>query len=156
MLIPSPLISISRSSIEEYFLFSYTPDFIPFPIYLLIVPILYLFPAMPPSPWGCPHPTHTNRTLNSLGPPVSWVLGAFSLTEPGPSSPLQYMCRELHISWCMLLSWWSSVLEITEIQLDWDCWSSYMIIIGIVVLENYLKIVLFFAFISFLKYRRNS
>jgi hypothetical protein len=44
-----------------------------------------------------PHP-HPTRTLNSLGPPVSWGLGASSLTEPRPGSILLYMCWGPHIS----------------------------------------------------------
>ena len=39
-------------------------------------------------PTPCPHPT---RPLNSLGPPVFWGLGASSLTEPLPGSPLLYV-----------------------------------------------------------------
>jgi hypothetical protein len=34
----------------------------------------------------------TTRPLNSLGPPVSWGLGASSLIEPRLSIPLLYMC----------------------------------------------------------------
>jgi hypothetical protein len=28
-----------------------------------------------------------------------------------------------HISWYMLSAWWSSVWEISGVQIDWDCWS---------------------------------
>ena len=35
------------------------------------------------------------------------------------------MCWELHISWCNLPDWWSSAWEILEVQVNWDCWSSY-------------------------------
>jgi hypothetical protein len=50
---------------------------------------------MPP----LPHPTWP---LNSLGPPVSWGLGASSLSEHRPGSPLLYVCWGPHISWRML------------------------------------------------------
>jgi hypothetical protein len=46
--------------------------------------------------------------VNSLGPPVSWRLGASSLNEHRPGSPLLYVCWGPHISWCMLSVWWSS------------------------------------------------
>jgi hypothetical protein len=38
-----------------------------------------------------PNP-HTPRPLNFLGPPISWGLGASSLAETRPGSPLLYMC----------------------------------------------------------------
>ena len=41
--------------------------------------------------------------LPTLGPQVSPGLGASSLTEARPGSPLLYMCQGPHISWCMLL-----------------------------------------------------
>jgi hypothetical protein len=37
------------------------------------------------------------------------------------------MCWGLHMSWCMLPVWWSSIREILKIQVNWDCWSSYRI-----------------------------
>jgi hypothetical protein len=40
--------------------------------------------------------------LNSLGPPVSWGLGASSLNEHRLGSPLMSVCWGPHISWCML------------------------------------------------------
>jgi hypothetical protein len=46
------------------------------------------------------------------------------LNEPRPCSPLLYVCWGTHISWCMLSVWWSSVWEILEVQINWDCWSS--------------------------------
>ena len=74
------------------------------------------------------HPiTHPTWPLNFLGPPVSWELGASSLNEHRPSSPLLYVCWEPHISWCMLPVWWSSVWEISGVQINWDWWSSYKI-----------------------------
>jgi hypothetical protein len=65
--------------------------------------------------------------LNSLWPPVSSGLGASSLNEHRPGSPLLYMCWRPHISWCMLPVWWSSVWEILGVLINWDWWSSYMI-----------------------------
>jgi hypothetical protein len=78
------------------------------------------------SPPPIPLPT---RCLNSLGPPVSWGLGASSLNELSPSrtQTLMYVCWGPHISWCMLPGYWSSVWEISEIQDNWDCWSSYRV-----------------------------
>jgi hypothetical protein len=35
------------------------------------------------------------------------------------------MCWGPHIRWCMLPGWWSSVWEISGVQVNWDCWSSY-------------------------------
>jgi hypothetical protein len=32
-----------------------------------------------------------------------------------------------HISCCMLFVWWSSVWEISGLQINWDCWSSYRV-----------------------------
>jgi hypothetical protein len=63
----------------------------------------------------------------SLRPPVSWGLGASSLNEHSPSSPLLYVCWRLHISWCMLPNWWSSVWEILRVHIKWDSWSFYRI-----------------------------
>jgi hypothetical protein len=37
------------------------------------------------------------------------------------------MCWRPHISWCMLSVWWSSVWEISGVQINWDCWSFYRI-----------------------------
>jgi hypothetical protein len=70
---------------------------------------------------------HTIGSLNSLGPPVSWQLGASSLNEHRPRSPLLYVCWRLHISWCMLSVWLSNVWEIFQVHINWDCWSSYRI-----------------------------
>jgi hypothetical protein len=111
-----------------YYLIFYTPDFIsPSPVHPLPVP--YLIPPPYPclhedvsTPTPIPHPTWP---LNSLWPSVSWGLGASFLTKPRPGSPLLYMCWGPHISWCMLPGWWYSVWEISEVQVNWDCWSSY-------------------------------
>jgi hypothetical protein len=62
-----------------------------------------------------------------LGPLVSWGLDASFLTELRPSSPLLYMCWGPHITWSMLPGWWSGVWEISGVQVNWDCWSSYRV-----------------------------
>jgi hypothetical protein len=76
-----------------------------------------------------PGTIHPTRPLTSLGPPVSWGLGSFSLTEPRPVSPLLNMCWGPHISWCTLPGWWSSVWEISRVQVNGDCWSSYRVVL---------------------------
>jgi hypothetical protein len=108
-------------------------------IYLFILQIFSPTPSLPSncsiplphplSPWGGSYPftTHPMWPLNSLEPPVSWGLGASSIIEHRPSSPLLYVCWGPHISWYMLSVWWSSVWEISEIQINWDCGSSYNI-----------------------------
>jgi hypothetical protein len=106
-------------------------------IYLFVCLFVY-FPFSPYSPSYCstshtsspppclhvsvpnPHPT---LPLNSLGPPVSWGLGASSLNEHRPGSPLLYVCWGPHISWCMLPCWCSSIWEISGVQVNWDCWT---------------------------------
>jgi hypothetical protein len=72
-------------------------------------------------------PPPVDLYLNSLGPPVSRELGASSLTKHRPSSPVLYTCQGPHINWCMLPGWWSSVWEISGVQVNWDCWSSYRV-----------------------------
>jgi hypothetical protein len=95
---------------------------------LFHIPHLFL---TPPSSPGChhhPHP-HTTRPLNSLGPSVSWGLGASSLTEPRPSvSPLLYV-YVLGASYQLAYAAWlcSSIWEILGVQVNWDCWSSYRV-----------------------------
>jgi hypothetical protein len=37
------------------------------------------------------------------------------------------MCWRTHISWYMLPGWWSSVWEISGVQVNWDGWSSYQV-----------------------------
>jgi hypothetical protein len=66
---------------------------------------------------------HLTWPLNTLRPPVSWGLGASSLNIHRPSS--LYVCSGPHIRCCMLSVWWSSVWEISGVQIKWDCWSSY-------------------------------
>jgi hypothetical protein len=84
----------------------------------------------PPSQGGCPNsppPPVPHQTSKLLVPPVSWGWGTSSLTKPKPASPLFYMCWGLCISWSMLPGWCSSIWEISGIQDNWDCWSSYRV-----------------------------
>ena len=37
------------------------------------------------------------------------------------------MCLVAHIIWCMLPGWWSSVWKTLQVQVNWDCWSSYRV-----------------------------
>ena len=91
----------------------------------LIYPLTVPHPISPPhNPVPIPHPAWP---LNSLGPPVSWGLCVSSLNEHRPRSPLLYVYSGPDISWCMLSFWWSSVWGIFEVQINWDCWSSYRI-----------------------------
>jgi hypothetical protein len=107
-------------------IFFYTPDFIHLPIHPLTVPHSIPTPCPPVSTRMSPPPTpYPTKPLNCMGPPVSWGLGASSLTEPRPGSPLLYMCSGPHISWCMLPGWFSTVWEISGVQVNWDCGSSY-------------------------------
>jgi hypothetical protein len=41
------------------------------------------------------------RPLNFPGPPVSWGLGASSLSEPRDGSPPLFICWGPHIIWCL-------------------------------------------------------
>jgi hypothetical protein len=92
--------------------------------HLLHIP--HLLPTPPHLHMDAPSP-HPTWPLNSLGPPVSWGLGASSLNIHRPRSPLLYVCWGLHISWCILSVWWSNVWEISGVQNNWDCWSSYRV-----------------------------
>jgi hypothetical protein len=49
------------------------------------------------------------------------------MNEHRPGSPLLYVCWGPHISWCWLSGWWSSVWEVSGVQINWDCLSSYSI-----------------------------
>jgi hypothetical protein len=73
-----------------------------------------------------PNPTWP---LNSLGPPVSWGWGASSLIEHRPGCPLLNMCLGSHIIWYLLPVWQSSIWKISGVQTDWDCCSSYRVVL---------------------------
>ena len=89
-----------------------------FHIPYLLTPSLMVVPFLPPSTLTPPRPHY------SLEFPVSWGLGASSLTESRPGSPLLHLCWGPHISLCMLPGWWLSAWEIPGLQVNWDCWSS--------------------------------
>lgn len=76
------------------------------------------------SPPSCPLST---RPPCSLGPEVPWGLDGPHLTESRPGSPFLYMCWWLYIIWCMKPGCWLSVWDIWEVQVIWDCWSSYRV-----------------------------
>jgi len=116
---------LSFSFKKLLFIYLYTPDFILLLVHPQTVP--HPIPPSPPPPRECSHPIHPARPLNFQGPLVSWGLGTSSLTEPRPGSHLLYMCWGPHLSWCMLPGWWSSVWEISGVQVSWDCWSSYRV-----------------------------
>jgi hypothetical protein len=71
--------------------------------------------------WMPPPPPHLTSELP--GASVSWGLDAPPLNENIPGSSLLYVCWGPHISWCMLSVWWSSVWEISGVQINWDFWS---------------------------------
>jgi hypothetical protein len=116
------------------FFFTFLKNNLLFKLYILFPPPWYFLqvdphPIPPPHPLSqceCPH-LHPTWLLNILSPPVSWGLGASSLDESRHGHPLLYVCWEPHISWCMLSDWWSSVWEISGVQISWDCWSSYRV-----------------------------
>ena len=135
------------SELSEWVLFNHYE--LRFYSFLKILFKYFLHPRFypPPGPYSDKSPTHTSspfprlhkdvliplspyptRPLYSLGTPISWELGASSLTEPRCSSPMLYMCWGPHISWCsMLAGWWSSGWEILGVQINWDCWFTYKI-----------------------------
>ena len=83
----------------------------PSPSTLWLFHIPYLLATSPHLHMDAP-PPHSTWPLNFLGLRVHWGLGASSLNEHRPGSPLLYVCWGLHISWYMLSVWWSSVLKI--------------------------------------------
>ena len=111
------------------FFFLYSPGFVPLEVHPLTVthptlPSLTISKRMSP-----PHPYPSHETSLLPGPQVSQGLGSSSLTEYNAGCPLLHMWCGRHIIWCVLLGWWSSVWEISGIQVSWDCWSSYRVAI---------------------------
>jgi hypothetical protein len=98
---------------------------VPSTIQLFHIP--YLLPPSHPRLHVDVPTLHPTWPLNSLGPPVSWGLVISSLNEHRPGSPLLYVFWGPQIIWYMLPVWWSSVWEISGVQVNWDCWSSYRI-----------------------------
>lgn len=85
----------------------------------------------PLSPHGCPHP-HPTWPLNSLGLPVSWELSASSLNEHRPSIPLLCVCvfvASYHLVYAACLVAQCLRGPVLGVQINWDCWSSYRIIL---------------------------
>ena len=108
--------NFKKSNFLIFHLFTYTAFFIPSPCHSPTFPPL-IPPPQPPDhmDFSTSHPTWP---LNTLGPPVSWGLGASSLNEHRSGSPLLYVCWGPHISWCMLSVWWSSVWENSGVQIN--------------------------------------
>jgi hypothetical protein len=75
-----------------------------------------------------PHPL-PHQTSKFSGASNLTGLGAPSLTKPRLGSPLLYMCWDPYISWIILPVSWSSVWDISVIQANSDCWSSYRVTI---------------------------
>jgi hypothetical protein len=100
---------LSTWAYTEWLLFFTLHILFPAPYTLWLFHIPYLLPT-PCLQVDVPTPNPI-WTLNSLGPPVSWGLGASSLNEHRPGSLLLYVCWRPHISWYMLSVWWSSVWE---------------------------------------------
>jgi hypothetical protein len=86
--------------------FFYTPGFMaPSRLYPLTVSNS-IPPPLVLSPWGCPNclSRHPSSPSHSLGSPVSWGLGASSVTEQRPNSPLPYMCWDfISVGVCCLV-----------------------------------------------------
>jgi hypothetical protein len=99
-----------------YFLHSF--HYCPSPSTLRLLHIPHLLPTTPHLHMDAPTP-HPTWPLNSLGPAVSWELGASSLNE---HSPLLYVCWGA--SYQLLSVWWPSVWKISGVQINWDCCSS--------------------------------
>ena len=109
--------------------------------YLIFFTVQILYPSqstlwlfhipylLSPSPGGYPNLStpHRIRSPYSIGFPVSWGLGASSLTGSILGSPLLHVLVGAHIRWYMLPGWWATVWAITRIQVSWHCWSSYRV-----------------------------
>ena len=89
--------SIFKIYLFIYFSIFYIPDFISLQVNIPTALHPIPPPHFPVSMWLTPTP-HPTWFLNALGPPVSWKLGASSLTEPRPASYLLYMCWGPYIS----------------------------------------------------------
>ena len=112
------------------------------PILLLLFLNLFLQSTHYPPP-GLPSNcssahTPSPRSISKMSPPrppphqTSPLPGASNLLRVRYifshwGNTLLYMCREPQISWCMLPSWWLSVWEISRVQVNLDCWSSYRV-----------------------------
>jgi hypothetical protein len=74
-----------------------------------------------------PHPCSTRECPHSPHKRTSKLPEASSLNEHRHRSPLLYVCWWPHISWYMLSVWWSSVWEISGVQINWYYCSSYRV-----------------------------
>jgi hypothetical protein len=69
-----------------------------------------------------PHPQQTCKLLGaSRLLRVRYIISEWTQTRQ--SSTICVLGAS--ISWCILPGWWSSVWEISGVQVNWDCWSSY-------------------------------
>jgi hypothetical protein len=112
----------------------------PFKFFYILINLFFTLSILSPPihPLTVPHPSCTSFPPCWMSPPLPYMtsklsggssilrVGASSLNEHRPSSPLLYVCWG-HISAgvCCLVG--SPVWEILEIQINWDCWSSYRI-----------------------------
>ena len=103
---------LSSTSFGIYilFIYFYSPDFIPpthpkSTLWLFHIPYTH---AHPISRRMSQHHPLLHKTFLLPRVSISWWLGASSLTESRPGSPLQHMWWEPHISWCMLPGLWLS------------------------------------------------
>jgi hypothetical protein len=70
--------------------------------------------------------------LNFLGLPTSPLRARCIISEGTQIRKSSTICVFLggpHISSCMLSVWWSRVWEISEVHINWDCWSSYRVVL---------------------------
>jgi hypothetical protein len=71
--------------------------------------------------------SHPTWPLNSVGPPVSWGLGASSRNDP---VVLYCICVGGLLSAAVCCLFGGPVFErFWEVQINWDCWSSYRIVV---------------------------
>ena len=95
--------------------FFYIPDFIRLPVHLLTVPHPYLLPPVSERMFHRSPPPNTppHQTSPLPGFPVSWELGAYSLIETRPSSPLLYVCMgasyQLVYTACLVAQCWRNL-----------------------------------------------
>ena len=98
-------------------------------VYHPLHPPSFLHPIAPPdtlSLHGCSHtPPHMISKLPGASTLLRVRCSISEWTQTWLSSTL--LCWGSHISWCMLPGWWSSVWEMSGIQINWGCLSSYRI-----------------------------
>jgi hypothetical protein len=72
-------------------------------------------------------PTHLTSKLSGASSLLRVTCINSEWTQTQTSSLLLDVCWGPHISWCMLPGWWSSVWEISGVQINWDCWFYYRV-----------------------------